>query len=119
MHLRRNWWCVLDFFALPPHHGCAPCVNSCCGSILSCCLHCSPYGPALAVLAKRLAPNSSTANNPRSPVMCYSPAANMDQSFPDATEEDLQRADHVCIICREELTTQGALNQCTLYALGW
>jgi len=51
--------------------------------------------------------------------MCYSPAANMDQSFPDATEEDLQRADHVCIICREELTTQGALNQCTLYALGW
>ncbi|KAI7844771.1 hypothetical protein COHA_001652 [Chlorella ohadii] len=45
--------------------------------------------------------------------------ANMDQSFPDATEEDLQRADHVCIICREELTTQGALNQCTLYALGW
>lgn len=31
-------------------------------------------------------------------------AANMDRRFPDATEEDLQRADHVCIVCREEMT---------------
>lgn len=36
-----------------------------------------------------------------------SAAANMDQSFPDATEEDLQRADHVCIICREEMQATG------------
>lgn len=33
-------------------------------------------------------------------------AANMDRRFPDATEEDLQRADHVCIVCREEMTGQ-------------
>ncbi len=33
--------------------------------------------------------------------------ANMDQRFPDATPEDLDRADHVCIICREELTPAG------------
>ncbi|KAI3427160.1 hypothetical protein D9Q98_007097 [Chlorella vulgaris] len=33
--------------------------------------------------------------------------ANMDQSFPDATEEDLQRGDHTCIICREEMSTAG------------
>lgn len=31
----------------------------------------------------------------------------MDQRFPDATEEDLARADHVCIICREELSAAG------------
>jgi putative AlgH/UPF0301 family transcriptional regulator len=33
----------------------------------------------------------------------------MDQSFPDATEEDLQRGDHTCIICREEMSTAGGL----------
>jgi hypothetical protein len=32
----------------------------------------------------------------------------MDQSFPEASEEDLQRADHTCIICREEMAAQGA-----------
>ena len=30
-------------------------------------------------------------------------AANMDRRFPDATPEDLERADHVCIVCREEM----------------
>lgn len=30
-------------------------------------------------------------------------AANMERRFPDATPEDLQRADHVCIVCREEM----------------
>ncbi|KAL4430055.1 hypothetical protein ABPG77_004425 [Micractinium sp. CCAP 211/92] len=33
--------------------------------------------------------------------------ANMDQGFPDATEDDLQRADHTCIICREEMSSAG------------
>ncbi|KAL4443990.1 hypothetical protein ABPG75_011727 [Micractinium tetrahymenae] len=33
--------------------------------------------------------------------------ANMDQGFPDASEEDLQRADHTCIICREEMNSTG------------
>ena len=27
----------------------------------------------------------------------------MDQRFVDATPEELQRADHICIICREEM----------------
>lgn len=30
--------------------------------------------------------------------------ANMDQRFPDATPEDLERSDNICIICREEMT---------------
>lgn len=30
-------------------------------------------------------------------------AANMERRFPDATPEDLERADHVCIVCREEM----------------
>ena len=30
-------------------------------------------------------------------------AANMENRFPDATEEDLERSDHVCIVCREEM----------------
>jgi len=29
--------------------------------------------------------------------------ANMDERFPEATEEDLARCDNVCIICREEM----------------
>lgn len=33
--------------------------------------------------------------------------ANMDQRFPDATAEDVARADNVCIICREELQAGG------------
>eukprot|EP00887_Chlorella_sp_A99_P001286 scaffold14.g1286.t1 len=33
--------------------------------------------------------------------------ANMDQRLPDASEEDLARADHVCIICREEMAAGG------------
>ena len=28
----------------------------------------------------------------------------MDQRFPDATPEDLERSDNICIICREEMT---------------
>ena len=31
----------------------------------------------------------------------------MDQRFPDASPEELERADHVCIICREELAPGG------------
>ena len=30
-------------------------------------------------------------------------AANMENRFPDATEEDLARSDHMCIVCREEM----------------
>ena len=33
--------------------------------------------------------------------------ANMDGRFPDATPEECARADHVCIICREELAPGG------------
>ena len=29
--------------------------------------------------------------------------ANMDEKYPDASEEDLARCDNVCIICREEM----------------
>lgn len=29
--------------------------------------------------------------------------ANMDERFPEATEEELARCDNVCIICREEM----------------
>ncbi|KFM28713.1 E3 ubiquitin-protein ligase synoviolin [Auxenochlorella protothecoides] len=32
---------------------------------------------------------------------------NMDARFPDATAEDLARADHTCIICREEMVVGG------------
>ena len=31
----------------------------------------------------------------------------MDHGFPDASEEDLARADHVCIVCREEMAVGG------------
>lgn len=32
-------------------------------------------------------------------------SANMENRFPDATEEDLERVDHMCIVCREEMVT--------------
>lgn len=32
-------------------------------------------------------------------------AANMENRFPDASEEDLERSDHMCIVCREEMSS--------------
>ena len=32
-------------------------------------------------------------------------AANMENRFPDATEEDLERSDHLCIVCREDMNS--------------
>ena len=33
--------------------------------------------------------------------------ANMDERFPDATAAQLERADHTCIVCREDMTAGG------------
>lgn len=33
--------------------------------------------------------------------------ANMDQWFANASEEQLSRADHTCIVCREDMTVGG------------
>ncbi len=38
------------------------------------------------------------------PLWCRRVTVNMDERFPDATAEDLERSDNICIICREEMT---------------
>lgn len=38
------------------------------------------------------------------PGTCRRITANMDERFVDATPEDLERADHICIICREDMS---------------
>ena len=39
-------------------------------------------------------------------------SANMENRFPDATEEDLERVDHMCIVCREEMVASAKRLPC-------
>ena len=58
-------------------------------------------------------------------VLCRRVTANMDERFPDATVEDLERSDNICIICREEMiaTSRNKKLSCShvfhLHCLRW
>lgn len=48
--------------------------------------------------------NSAFVAQSSAPLWCRRVTVNMDERFPDATAEDLERSDNICIICREEMT---------------